>query len=158
MIIQTLLLPGCSFFNALPSIHLHLLLRSNPPTMAIWFGSAFVICYLASVLLMLGSCASSSASSTPHGLRAAQCPVGTATAQGPVVQGPTKGVWDAMIVAQWLSIVAYAVHGGMGYYVRRWLRRQKAEGTLELETEEEIEARKQKARDLWVKATSYDGL
>ena len=63
-----------------------------------------------------------------------------------------------MVAFQWLSVAAYVVHGGMGWYVRRHFKEQKDNGTLELETPEEIEARNQKARELWVKATSYDGL
>jgi len=50
MIIQTLLVPGCSFFNAIPSIHLHMLLRNNPPKLALWVSSTFVILYLTSAL------------------------------------------------------------------------------------------------------------
>ena len=155
MIIQTLLLPGCSFFNAIPSLHLHMLLRNNPPRMAIWFSSIFVVLYLSSAILALAVCAGSSPSGIPHGLRHAECPQGT---PGGPTQGVSKAIWDTMIVFQFFSIVAYGIHGGMAYKVHRVLKGRRERGDVEVVDPEQEEARKQKARTLWQQQYRMEGL
>ena len=155
MIIQTLLLPGCSFFNAIPSLHLHMLLRNNPPRMAIWFSSIFVVLYLSSAILALAACAGSSPSGIPHGLRHAECPQGT---PGGPTQGVSKAIWDTMIVFQFFSVVAYGIHGGMAYKVHRVLKGRRERGDVEVVDPEQEEARKQKARALWQQQYRMEGL
>lgn len=154
MIIQTLLLPGCSFFNTIPSIHLHMLLRNNPPRMAMWFSAIFVVLYFASVVLSLAVC-KGPASSIPGGLRRAECPQGTP--DGPV-DGVGKGVWDAMLAFQVFSIVGYALHGAMAWKVHRVLRQRKESGEEEAVDPDEEEKRRQRARELWTKNYRMEGL
>ncbi len=154
MIIQTLLLPGCSFFNTIPSIHLHMLLRNNPPRMAMWFSFISVFLYLASVLLSLAAC-EGSASSVPGGLRRAECPQGT---PGGPVHGVSKGVWDVMLAFQFFSIAGYALHGAMAWKVHRVLRLRKERGEVEAVDPDEEEKRRQKARDLWTQNYRMTGL
>lgn len=155
MIIQTLLIPGCSFFNALPSIHLHMLLRNNPPKMAICFSSIFVVLYLCSAILSLAACAGSSPSGIPHGLRRAECPQGIA---GGPEQGVSKGVWGTMVAFEVLSVIAYGIHASMAYKVHRVLKVRRERGEVEVLDPEQEEARKQKARDLWQKNYRMEGL
>jgi hypothetical protein len=154
MIIQTLLLPGCSFFNAIPSLHLHMLLRNNPPKLALTFSSIFFILYLASALLSIGACAGSG-KGVPHGLRRAECPVGVS---GGPENGVSKGVWDTMLAFQWCSIVAYWIHGAMAWKVHRVLKGRKERGEVEAVDPDEEEARKQRARDLWTQNYRMEGL
>lgn len=148
-IIQTLLIPGCSFFNAIPSLHLHLLVRSNPPKLALWFSSIFMVVYITSSLLILCSCTSAS----PVSLRRTECPVGT---PGVVAPGVSRGIWAAMGSTGLLSAVAYAVHGSMAYYVKRVLDYRQENGLQPAEDPEAIEARNAKARELWIKMTNHD--
>ena len=151
-ILQPILLPGLSFFNALPSLHLHLLVRSNPPTLALWFSTSFAILYLTSSLLLVISCTSTSVSQS---LRQTECAVGTAS--GPSI-GISKGAWGAFVAFNFLSTVMYLCHAGMAFYVKRVMKQKMESGILEVEDPEKVEARKQKARDLWVKATTAQGL
>lgn len=148
-IIQTLLIPGCSFFNAIPSLHLHLLLRQNPPTLALWFSSIFAIVYFVDSVLMLSSCNAS----TPLDLRRTECPGGTAGVSSASV---SRGIWAAMGVAGLLSATCYSVHAGMAFYVRRVLRYRKAQGIEEAVDPDEQEAERQKARELWIKMANRD--
>lgn len=154
MIIQTLLIPGCSFFNTIPSIHLHMLLRNNPPRMAIWFSSTFVILYLTSAIFMLATCLSP-ASGVPHGLRRAQCAQGM---PGGPRHGVTKSVWDVMVVFQFFSVMGYMVHGVMAWKVYSVLKKKKQSGEVEMVDPDEEEARKAKARELWQKNYRMEGL
>lgn len=148
-IIQTLLIPGCSFFNAIPSLHLHYLLRSNPPLLAIWFSSIFTIVYLVSSLLILVSCTSAS----PLNLRKSECPVGTPDVDTP---GVSRGVWAGFGTACLLSAICYGIHGSMAFHVKRVLAQRQRDGVIPAENPEEIEARNAKARELWVKMANHD--
>ncbi|KAI9881581.1 MAG: hypothetical protein M1830_000145 [Pleopsidium flavum] len=145
-IIQTILLPGLSFFNALPSLHLHLLLRSNPPILAIWFSSIFAILYLTSSIFLLVSCSTSI--STDYGLRQTECARDTL---GGSTIGVSRSIWDTMVALSLLSAVLYACHAGMAVYVMKDIKRRKEDGIVE--DPEKAEARAQKARDLWVQMT-----
>ncbi|KAL8679795.1 MAG: hypothetical protein Q9186_003960 [Xanthomendoza sp. 1 TL-2023] len=149
-IIQTLLIPGCSFFNAVPSLHLHLLLRINPPTMAIWFSSIFAFVYLFSTLLMLASCGPS-AKGVVGSLRKSECYVGIEG--GPKRYGVTEGVWAAFQTCNLLSAIAYAYHAALAYYVLRGIKQRKAAGIEEVEDPELVAARRAKARAEWIKMT-----
>ena len=132
-----------------------MLLRNNPPRMAIWFSSTFVLLYLCSALLSLAACAGSSPSAIPPGLRRAECPQGT---PGGPARGVGKGVWDTMVAFQFLSVVAYGLHGAMAWKVQRVLRGRRERGEVEALDPEQEEARKQKARDLWQKNYRMEGL
>ncbi|KAL8726217.1 MAG: hypothetical protein Q9166_006842 [cf. Caloplaca sp. 2 TL-2023] len=151
-IIQTLLIPGCSFFNAIPSLHLHLLLRINPPTMALWFSSIFCFVYLFSTLLMLASCGPS-ASGVAAPLRRSECYVGIEG--GPTTYGVSKGIWTAFQACNLLSAIAYAYHAGLAYYVLRGINRRKAAGEVEVEDPDVIAARREQAREQWIKMTRH---
>lgn len=155
MIIQTLLLPGCSFFNALPSLHLHMLLRSNPPRLALFFSTTFAILYLVDFIFSLAVCAPSSPRHVPHGLRRAECAKGVA---GGPTHGVSKAIWDTMAAFELLSVVAYAVHAAMAWKVARVLRGRKERGEMEAVDPDEEEARRQKARDLWQRNYRMEGL
>lgn len=155
MIIQTLLLPGCSFFNALPSLHLHMLLRSNPPRLALFFSTTFAILYLVDFIFSLAVCAPSSPRHIPHGLRRAECAKGVA---GGPTHGVSKAIWDTMAAFELLSVVAYAVHAAMAWKVARVLRGRKERGEMEAVDPDEEEARRQKARDLWQRNYRMEGL
>ncbi len=122
-----------------------MLLRNNPPRMAIWFSSIFVILYLTSVLLSLAVC-ESPASGIPGGLRRAQCPQGT---DGGPTHGVQKSVWDVMMVFEWFSIMGYTVHGVMAWKVQSVLKGRKERGEEEQVDPDEEEARRAKARELW---------
>ncbi|KAL6719669.1 hypothetical protein ACLMJK_001590 [Lecanora helva] len=154
MIIQTLLVPGCSFFNTIPSLHLHMLLRNNPPRMAMIMSAIFVVFFLASAVLMLAACESSK-SGIPGGLRRAQCPQGIS---GGPTHGVSKAVWDVMVVFQFFSVVGYTVHGVMAWKVHKVLKRRKESGEVEMVNPDEEEARKAKARELWKKNYNREGL
>lgn len=151
-IIQTLLIPGCSFFNAIPSLHLHLLIRINPPTLALWFSTIFSFVYLFSTLLMLASCRPT-ASSIPGSLRRSECYVGIKG--GPQKHGITKGIWIAFQVCNLLSAIAYAYHAGLAYYVLRGINQRKAAGEVEVEDPDVIAARRVKAQEEWIRMTKH---
>ena len=148
------MIPGLSFFNALPSMHLHLLLRNNPPLLALWFSSIFTLLFLISPLVLLGSCAGAKAPSGRNGLRRAECARGTPGGHTDI--GVSKTVWDTMVAFQLLSMVCYATHTAMAYKVLRVQRWKKAQGTIEMKDPEEEERRKQKSHELWVKATRFE--
>lgn len=70
----------------------------------------------------------------------------------------SKSVWDAMVTTSLLSAALYACHAGMAVYVKKVIKRKKEAGIEEAVDPAQEEARAQKARDLWVKATSQQGL
>lgn len=131
-----------------------MLLRNNPPKLAMWFSSIFTILYLASALLSIGACAGSG-KGVPHGLRTNECPEGVS---GGPEHGVSKDVWDTMLVFQWFSVAAYGIHGAMAWKVHRVLEGRKARGEVEAVDPDEEEARRQKARDLWAQNYRMEGL
>jgi len=153
-IIQTLLIPGLSFFNTLPSLHAHLLIRRNPPKLAIWFSSSFVVMMLLSPILMLGSCINSPSASPA--LRQAECYAGTPGPGGD--SGVTKSIWGLMVACSLLSALGYAVHLAMAIKVHRVEKWKKDQGMVEAVDPEEEERRKAKARALWIQMTNREGL
>lgn len=153
-IIQTLLIPGLSFFNTLPSLHAHLLLRQNPPKLAMWFGASFVIMMLVSPILMLGSCIHSPTAGPA--LRQAECYQGTPGPGGD--SGVSLPVWALLVTCELISAVGYGIHFAMAYRVRSVEMQRKRDGIVDAVDPAVEEARKQKARDLWVKMTKMEGL
>ena len=153
-IIQTLLIPGLSFFNTLPSLHAHLLLRRNPPLLAIWFSSIFTVMMAISPILMLASCVNSP--SAGPALRQAECYRGTPGKGGD--SGVHLSIWALYVATTLLSAFLYAVHLGMAVYVRRNLKAKAASGADDAIDLEEEERRRAKARELWKKAVSMEGL
>lgn len=153
-IIQTLIIPGLSFFNTLPSLHAHLLLRRNPPLLAIWFSSSFVIMMLISAVVMLGSCINNP--SAGPALRQAECYAGTPGEGGD--SGVAKSIWALIVTCNLLSAVGYAIHLAMAIKVHRVEKWKKSQGIVEPVDPEEEERRKAKARELWIKMTSREGL
>lgn len=63
-----------------------------------------------------------------------------------------------MVAASLLSAVLYACHAGMAVYVRMFIKWKKESGHVEAVDPAREEARAQKARDLWTKMTSQQGL
>jgi len=153
-IIQTLLIPGLSFFNTLPSLHAHLLIRRNPPKLAIWFSSSFVIMMLLSPVLMLASCINSP--SAGPALRQAECYAGTPGTGGD--SGVAKSIWALMVASSLLSALGYAVHLAMAIKVYRVEKWKKDQGVVEPVDPDEEERRKARARELWVQMTNREGL
>lgn len=131
-----------------------MLLRNNPPKLALWFSSIFVIVYLASALLSLAACDGSGAG-IPGGLRRAECPQGTV---GGPAHGVQKAVWDVMVVFQFLSVVGYAIHGAMAWKVHRVIRGREERGEIEAVDPDEEAATRQRARELWHKQYRMEGL
>ena len=153
-IIQTLIIPGLSFFNTLPSLHAHLLIRRNPPLLAIWFSSSFVIMMLISPILMLGSCVNNP--SAGLALRQAECYAGTPGPGGD--SGVAKSIWALMVTFSLFSALGYGLHLAMAVKVYRVEKWKKAQGIVEAVDPEEEERRKAKARELWIKMANREGL
>lgn len=68
------------------------------------------------------------------------------------------GVWVTMVFFSFVSAVGYALHAGMAWMVRRRLAWKEREGVLEIVDPDEEEARKAKARELWIRMTRVEGL
>ncbi|KAK4944260.1 hypothetical protein LTR10_016373 [Elasticomyces elasticus] len=139
-VIQPLIVPGLSFFNAIPSLHLHVLARVNSPTLALWFSTILSVLMFASAVVFLGSCVGNH---DPHGsLARNECPSGT---------GGNGGVWDAMVALQLVSAVLYGLVAAMAWRVRRAIRAKDdriAQG-VEMVSQEEKERRESEARERW---------
>lgn len=147
--IQTLIVPGLSFFNTIPSAHLHILARSNVPKLTICFSAPLSIIYLASAIVYLASgCFSNGAINDPDHHRQVselhknECPT-----------VPTQTTWDAMVALQLLSGLLYAVHAAMATRVHLYHKKKAqaiADGTLVEEVDLEAKTRReQEARDRW---------
>ena len=139
-VIQPLVVPGISFFNAIPSLHLHVFARVNPPRLAVWFSTSLAACFFISAIFYLGACVGNGSSTSQISLN--ECPAG---AQG------SQQVWDAMVTLQMLSGVLYSLHAAMGWTVDRALRNQerRIEQGIEMISEEEKERRHSMARERW---------
>ena len=140
-VIQSLIIPGLSFFNAIPSAHLHILARSNMAKLAIWFSVPLSLIYFASSILYLSAgCLSKH---PPHNdLQKNDCPTYS-----------TQTTWDIMVALQLLSGVCYAFHAAMAIKVFRFHKKRNAqieEGTIVEEIDLEAKARReQEARERW---------
>jgi hypothetical protein len=144
-VIQALIIPGLSFFNAIPSAHLHILARSNPPKLAIWFSTILAICYLASsIVYLVAGCFSGSYDwrHPDNSLEKNDCP-----------SGDSKTTWDVNVALQLVSFVCYALHAAMAVRVFLFHRKRTAaiaDGTLVEEIDLEAKARReQEARERW---------
>ncbi|EXJ56883.1 hypothetical protein A1O7_07227 [Cladophialophora yegresii CBS 114405] len=138
-VIQPILIPGLAFFNAIPSLHLHVLARINPPRLALWFSATFSILHFVSSILFLGSCVNNDANGP---LQRNECPSRT---------GGNEGIWDVMVALQFVSAVLYALVAAMAWKVKRVLESRDeriAQGT-EMMSQEEKERRESEARERW---------
>ena len=54
--------------------------------------------------------------------------------------------------------MAYAIHAGMASKVKRWVDGKKRDGVEEVDDSDEMEARNQKAMELWIKVANREGL
>ena len=149
-IIQPLILPGLSFFNAVPSLHLHILTRQNPPILALWFSSIFASLWLASFICYLVSC-NLPASVTPLTLRQIECSTGSAG----VMKGPTPAMWWIVVMFELIFVVLYTIHAAMAWKVKKTEEKKKAEdnarGVVHMTTPEEAAL----ARERWRKMTEF---
>jgi hypothetical protein len=138
-VIQPILIPGLAFFNAIPSLHLHVLARINPPRLALWFSATFSIIHFVSSILFLGACVNNHANGP---LQRNECPSGT---------GGNGSIWDVMVALQFISAVLYGLVAAMAWKVKQFLEARDeriAEGT-EMVSQEEKERRESEARERW---------
>ncbi|OCT49048.1 hypothetical protein CLCR_05149 [Cladophialophora carrionii] len=138
-VIQPILIPGLAFFNAIPSLHLHVLARINPPRLALWFSTTFSILHFVSSILFLGACVNNNANGP---LQRNECPSGT---------GGNERIWDVMVALQFVSAVLYALVAAMAWKVKRVLESRDeriAQGT-EMVSQAEKERRESEARERW---------
>lgn len=165
-VIQPLVVPALSVFNTIPSLHLHVLARSNPPLLAIIFSTFFAVVYFGSAIVFLPPCVSGNAvansssfgagnggngqGQTTHipGYQKTECPAGS-----------HRGVWAAMVALQLLSSIGYAVHAAMAWRVDKGLKEHRkalASGDIvELVDEETKREREEEARRRWREQGSH---
>ncbi len=138
-VIQPILIPGFAFFNAIPSLHLHVLARVNPPRLAIWFSVTLAVMHFVSSILFLGACVGNHSKGS---LQRNECPSGT---------GGNKSGWDFMVSLQFFSAVLYAAHAAMAWRVKQSLeaRDQRIAAGIEMVSEEEKLRRESQARERW---------
>lgn len=127
------MVPGLSFFHAPASIHLHMLLRNDPPWLVMAMSSCFIFIWLVSTILLLASCSSESA---PLSLRKIEC----ANDRNGPVSGPTPAVWNAFVGFSFVMLLMYVIYGLMAAYVHVFIRREKAERARQQEAGIEIPA------------------
>ncbi|KAG9774442.1 hypothetical protein KCU88_g5433, partial [Aureobasidium melanogenum] len=141
-VIQPLIVPGLCFFNTIPSLHLHVLARVNPPRLALWFSATLSALLFVSALVFIGSCAGRSGNNNKGSLQRDECPAGT---------GGKAGIWDAMVALQLVSAVMYAAMAVMAWKVKSVLeaRDQRIAAGVELVSQEEKERRESEARERW---------
>ena len=63
-----------------------------------------------------------------------------------------------MVLFSFLSAVGYACHATMGWMVYKNMKFKRERGVVEVEAPEDLEARKKKAHELWVRMTNMEGL
>ncbi|KAF2662230.1 hypothetical protein K491DRAFT_283865 [Lophiostoma macrostomum CBS 122681] len=115
LVLQPLVLPCLSFFNTIPSLHLHLFTRTNNPLLALWFSSILAILYLAASLIDIVACSSSSSSSasSTSSLRA-ECPHTDPSGTGPRI---SQTFWNACVGLWMVSFAGYAIVAWMAFRV-----------------------------------------
>ncbi|EXJ82971.1 hypothetical protein A1O3_06788 [Capronia epimyces CBS 606.96] len=140
-VIQPLIVPGLCFFNTIPSLHLHVMARANPPRLALWFSATLSVMLFASALIFLGACVGNG-KSRGGSLQRNECPAGT---------GGRADIWDAMVALQLVSAVMYAAVAGMAWKVKRVLedKDQRIAAGVELVSQAEKERRESEARERW---------
>ncbi|KAK7890658.1 hypothetical protein LTR67_007867 [Exophiala xenobiotica] len=139
-VIQPLIVPGLSFFNAIPSLHLHVLARVNPPRLVLWFSTTLSVLMFISSIFFLGACVGNKSG---HGsVQRNECPSGT---------GGNQSIWDVMVALQFVSAVLYAVMSAMAWRVKRALedKDERIRQGLEMVSPEEKERRESEARERW---------
>ena len=162
MILQPLVLPCLSFFNTVPSGHLHLYTRHNNPRLALPFSSIMSILYFASAVVALAAC---SGSSNIYSLRG-ECPAprsGSSSTSSNLSSGNgpdiSQGFWNAAVALWLLSFVGYTLVCVMAVKVMALLRQREhaarqagvSVGTAEMQSldPDERARREQKARERW---------
>lgn len=152
-ILQTLILPGLAFFNSVPSLHLHMLVRKNPPGLALFFSSSLALLWLVSAILFLVSCSSDSASIS-LALRQTECPKGHVG----VRSGPSPAIWNVVVAFSLVSAVLYSMHAGMAAYVKvvvtREEREKKRSGAVDLVVVDPAEL--ELARERWTELGRHE--
>ncbi|EXJ87829.1 hypothetical protein A1O1_04756 [Capronia coronata CBS 617.96] len=141
-VIQPLIVPGLCFFNTIPSLHLHVLARANPPRLALWFSATLSVVLFASALIFFGACVDNSDPRGGGPLQRNECPAGT---------GGRADIWDAMVALQLVSALMYAAVAAMAWKVNRVLeaRDERIAAGVELVSQEEKERRESEARERW---------
>lgn len=151
-VVQPLIVPGLSFFNTIPSLHLHVLARSNLPIMALIFSVLLALIFLGSAIVFLPPCVGGNsplpaeAFEDPNvrisGYQRTECP-----------SGSHRGIWGAMIALQFVSFLGYSLHATMAWWVMHGLKRRDrdiASGDLvEMVDEDEKARREEEARRRW---------
>ncbi|OAL36138.1 hypothetical protein AYO20_04552 [Fonsecaea nubica] len=138
-VIQPILIPGLAFFNAIPSLHLHVLARVNPPRLALWFSATLSIVHFISSILFMGACVGNHS----HGsLQRNECPAAT---------GGNEDIWDVMVALQFVSAVLYGAVAAMAWKVRTVVeaRDERIAQGVEMVSEEEKQRRESEARERW---------
>ncbi|KIY03469.1 uncharacterized protein Z520_00160 [Fonsecaea multimorphosa CBS 102226] len=138
-VIQPILIPGLAFFNAIPSLHLHVLARANPPRLALWFSTTFSIIHFVSSILFMGACVGNHS----HGsLQRNECPSAT---------GGNGDIWDVMVALQFISAVLYGLVAAMAWRVKKAVeaRDERIAQGVEMVSEEEKQRRESEARERW---------
>jgi len=138
-VIQPLVVPGLSFFNGIPSLHLHVMARSNPPAVALWFSATLSVIMFASAIIFLAACVGHNSGGS---LQRDECPSAT---------GGLRSVWAVMVALQFVSAVLYAAVAAMAWRVKRALadKDERIAAGLEMVTQEEKERRESEARERW---------
>ncbi|KAF2740682.1 hypothetical protein EJ04DRAFT_548224 [Polyplosphaeria fusca] len=105
LVLQPLILPCLSFFNTVPSLHLHLYTRTNNPALALSFSAILAVLYFVSALLNLIVCTPSTST-----LRS-ECPRAhnDSLEQGPDI---SPAFWDTCVALWLVSAVGYTLVAG----------------------------------------------
>jgi len=117
-VIQPLIVPALAFFNTIPSLHLHVLARSNNPRLAMVFSGLLAAVFLGSAVVFLPPCTGGSA---PDANANANVQISTYQ-RTECPGGGNKGVWATMVALQFISFVGYMVHFLMAAAVWKGLR------------------------------------
>ncbi|KAK5070796.1 hypothetical protein LTR64_007427 [Lithohypha guttulata] len=151
-VIQPLVVPALSFFNTIPSLHLHILARSNQPLMALIFSTLLALTFLGSAIVFLPPCvgadrpvpaeALENPSVTISGYQRTECP-----------SNDRRGLWGIMVALQFVSFAGYAVHAAMAWAVWRGLKKRdrdiRSGNLVEMVDEVEKARREEDARQRW---------
>ena len=153
-VIQPLIVPAMSFFNTIPSLHLHVLARSNNPILAMVFSSILSLVFLGSAIVFLPPCVGGNhplpgsafekpgTASRINQYQRTECP-----------SGNNRGIWGTMIALQFVSAIGYALHFAMALRVHRGIsrrdRRIKSGDLVEMVDPVEKAKRDEEARRRW---------
>ncbi|KAK5940324.1 hypothetical protein PMZ80_007744 [Knufia obscura] len=153
-IIQPLIVPALSFFNAIPSLHLHVLARSNNPLLALWFSGILAVVFFGSAVVFIPPCTHLRAGDGSPEDTSTIGDAGVSTYQNTECPtGSRRGVWAAMVALQFVSAIGYAVHAAMGWRVWRGLKEHetgiRSGDIVEMVDEEEKRRREEEARKRW---------